>query len=186
MRILRKLIFRRFETVLYRTERLDAPTWTDLAVETVGPRRRLTDAQRTFLRKRVSSLALWRLLYWQRKGRGWLFLVRDGQRYCHYTFVTLASRYRRQLPTMTEERALFIGPCMTEADYRGRGIYPQMLRHAVAELHKQGWGTFYIAAASKNVASLRGMEKTGFTRCETWAGTRVLFDLFITSKKVAE
>jgi RimJ/RimL family protein N-acetyltransferase len=184
--IIRTLLPRRFEWVLYRTAQLPPPDVSDLTIEVVEPRQALTPPQHAYLARRVRRLSLWYLLRWRRQGQGWLFLVRSADRYCHYTFVTPGHRYRRLFPIITEPRALLIGPCLTEAELRGRAIYPRVLQHVVATLAECGYGPFYIDTSLDNVASIRGMEKAGFKRCGVWRGRRALGNLLVCSRRVAD
>ncbi len=54
-----------------------------------------------------------------------------------------------------------IGPCYTNEKYRGRSIYPYVLR-AIAE-SKPG-NRFLMLVEEHNNSSIRGIEKAGFTR----------------------
>jgi RimJ/RimL family protein N-acetyltransferase len=184
--IVRTLLPRRYNWVLYRASRLPRPDITDLSVEVVEPRQPLTPAQCAYLGRHIRRFNLWYLLRWQRSGQGWLFLVRCSAEYGHYTFVTPGRRYRRFFSIITEPRALLIGPCLTEPGLRGRTIYPRVLQHVVGLLGERGYGPFYIDTSLDNVASIRGMEKAGFTRCGVWSGTRVLWNLLVWGRRTAD
>ena len=54
-----------------------------------------------------------------------------------------------------------IGPCYTNAEYRGRGIYPCVLKHILSDY---GADMYYMTVGETNVSSIRGIEKAGFTR----------------------
>ena len=54
-----------------------------------------------------------------------------------------------------------IGPCSTEQDYRGRGIYPRVLTHILVN---GGYQSYYMLVHDTNTASIRGIEKAGFSR----------------------
>lgn len=56
-----------------------------------------------------------------------------------------------------------IGPCVTRVDCRGRGLYPDVLRFIC---HNVGGpkSKFYMLVAPSNTASIRGIEKAGFSQ----------------------
>lgn len=66
-----------------------------------------------------------------------------------------------------------IGPCVTNEHYRNRGSYQYMLRYITASDAFSG-GVFYMIVRGDNHASVRGIEKAGFTRCGTVVRSRFL------------
>jgi hypothetical protein len=180
--------FRRapFASVAYRAESLAAPATDDLTIDVVGPGQRLTLPQRQYLHCRNSTLSILYLLRLRGCGAGWVFLARSGQQYVHSTFVTRTWLYRREIPIMVESRALMFGPCFTEDAFRGRAMYPRMLQYAVNFLRNRQYGPFYICVSPDNLASIRGIEKAGFTRCGLWVGTKRGFNIQVTSRRVGD
>ena len=173
------------EWVLYRASSLQAPDLSDLRVEIVGPGQSLNREQKSFLRQDIPTLRLWHFLRFHRRGEGWIFFASSGERLCHYTFVTPGQAYRRMF-SIIEPDAQMIGPCFTEAAFRGRAIYPRLLCHVVSALGKSGRGPFYIYTHPGNLPSIRGMEKAGFVRCGVWSGKRYFLDLRVVSRWVAD
>lgn len=57
-----------------------------------------------------------------------------------------------------------IGPCYTAPEYRGRGIYPEVLRYIV-NTEGSYETNFYMVVNSENKSSIRGIEKAGFKKC---------------------
>lgn len=54
-----------------------------------------------------------------------------------------------------------IGPCVTYPNFRGRGIYPAVLRH----IRASGWyKDYYMFISEDNTSSIRGVEKAGFVK----------------------
>jgi GNAT superfamily N-acetyltransferase len=51
----------------------------------------------------------------------------------------------------------------TAPAFRGRGLYVALIQAMVCYLHRQGFRAAYIWAERGNTASLRGIEKAGFT-----------------------
>jgi GNAT superfamily N-acetyltransferase len=63
-----------------------------------------------------------------------------------------------------------LGPLLTRAEMRGRGLGTAVLRKAVAYLARRGVRAFYIDTTAANVASQRTIARAGFTRCGTITG----------------
>lgn len=55
---------------------------------------------------------------------------------------------------------LTIGDCLTDDRYRGRGIYPAVIRYIGAKFSKER--EVYVLVAPDNHASIRGIEKASF------------------------
>jgi len=178
---------RGFEYVLFRSpERLGAPEPADMAIETIGPRRPLSAEQAVFLRGHISLRDFLHLTHWQRQGTGWVYLARIGREYCHSAFVTPAERYRKVFPVIEPDGALLIGPCFTDPEYRGRGIYPHVLRHIASVLGARGYGPFYVHTSPDNAASIRGVEKAGFRRLGCWSGWRWMRNVWVSARRTGD
>jgi len=54
-----------------------------------------------------------------------------------------------------------IGPCHTDKEYRGQGIYPEVLSH----ITEQEQTSYYMLVHRDNHSSIRGVLKAGFTEC---------------------
>lgn len=54
-----------------------------------------------------------------------------------------------------------IGPCKTAERYRGKGIYPSVLKYIISRNERIS-SEFYMIVDEKNVPSRRGCEKAGF------------------------
>lgn len=63
-----------------------------------------------------------------------------------------------------------IGPCITVKKYRGKGIYPAVLRSII----RTGAGMFYMLVEKHNTASIHGIEKAGFKKVGLCEKTRFL------------
>ena len=66
-----------------------------------------------------------------------------------------------------------IGPCLTYSDFRGRGLYPQMLKYIVSSVGTEK-SVFYMIVDENNAASIKGIEKAGFQRCGSVRITKAL------------
>ena len=58
-------------------------------------------------------------------------------------------------------RLLTIGDCMTDDRYRGKGVYPSVLNYLGGRYAKER--QVYVLVAPDNLASVRGIQKAGFT-----------------------
>ena len=66
-----------------------------------------------------------------------------------------------------------IGPCLTYPDFRGKGIYPEVLKHIYANVGSEST-LFYMIVDENNSPSIRGIEKAGFERCGTVKVTKLI------------
>jgi len=67
-----------------------------------------------------------------------------------------------------------IGDCDTPPKFRGRGLYPLVLRRIASDLlHERRRDRVYILVAPTNVASIRGIERAGGIRVAHLRGTRI-------------
>ena len=59
-----------------------------------------------------------------------------------------------------QRKGLHIGPCFTIEKYRGRGLYPELLKIIIQNETK--CNEFYIFTKTTNIASQKGIVKAGF------------------------
>jgi hypothetical protein len=59
------------------------------------------------------------------------------------------------------EPLLTIGDCVTNDNYRGKGIYPHVIKYLGSRFSKGR--EVYVLVAPDNIASIRGIEKAGYT-----------------------
>ena len=88
-----------------------------------------------------------------------LFYVLDGDNIIHYSYV-LRKNYK--FPFM-KKSDLEIGPCYTCKEYRGKGIYPRVLKKIVAS-GLEG-SRFFMIVEESNLSSIKGIKKAGFKEC---------------------
>jgi RimJ/RimL family protein N-acetyltransferase len=69
------------------------------------------------------------------------------------------------------KNVLIIGNCFTDEEYRGKGIYPAVLKRIRADFAER---TLIVFVDPANAASVRGLEKAGFHRLYEFALYRVL------------
>jgi hypothetical protein len=65
-----------------------------------------------------------------------------------------------------------IGDCHTPERFRGRSIYPQVLRFIARDVARCSSTPVYVLVSPANLASIRGIEKAGFRRLARLRGTR--------------
>ncbi|MBL8130238.1 MAG: GNAT family N-acetyltransferase [Anaerolineae bacterium] len=67
-----------------------------------------------------------------------------------------------------------IGDCVTDPAFRGRKLYPHMLNFIVQDAYAtMGTPIVQILVAHDNLASIRGIERAGFTRIARLRGIRL-------------
>ncbi len=66
-----------------------------------------------------------------------------------------------------------IGPCFTQPEFRGQGIYPKVLSKILAQMGNEQT-VFYMSVDENNTPSVRGIEKAGFKRCGSVEKSRIL------------
>ena len=66
-----------------------------------------------------------------------------------------------------------IGDCHTVERFRGRSIYPQVLRYIARDVARRDAKPVYVLVSPANLASIRGIEKAGFRRLARLQGIRV-------------
>jgi RimJ/RimL family protein N-acetyltransferase len=71
--------------------------------------------------------------------------------------------------------------CLTLPEFRGKGLYPATLRAILRYLKGRGYESCFICATDDNLASIRGIEKTGF-RLRERTHLRKIFGFQITRR----
>ena len=66
-----------------------------------------------------------------------------------------------------------IGPCFTYPKFRGKGVYPQMLKYISSNVGAEN-SIFYMIVDETNLPSIKGIEKAGFQKCGTIKVSRFL------------
>lgn len=108
----------------------------------------------------------------QRLGRGWrLWLATTGGSVAAgaWTVDRKSGHAAKAIPLLDQDVAIL--DCFTLPEFRGRGIYPQLLSWVCGRLREAGTRRAWIAANERNRASIRGIEKAGFVeviRYETY------------------
>jgi predicted GNAT family acetyltransferase len=71
---------------------------------------------------------------------------------------------------MLRNNSIHIGPCWTNKNQRGKGIYPAVLSKICSDYYKKN---VYIFTEKENIASQKGIEKVGFKQFATGYKTRL-------------
>ena len=92
------------------------------------------------------------------------YLVMDGERALHATWVTTGLSWVRELRRYFSppDGSAYVYESFTRADARGRGIYPFALRGICEDLHAKGVEKVWVAVEEDNPASLKSVAKAGF------------------------
>ena len=149
-----------------RLYELNYETYRPTAVEPQVERQKVS-LFRPFLKGEGRSLKtlLVRGLFWiQSKGDFRIYYVReDGNgKPIHTSYVTGASG---KFPFM-ESGDIHIGPCITDPDHRGKGLYKQVLRTIHADNCTDRSRAFMIVHED-NLPSIKGIEAAGLTHVGT-------------------
>jgi hypothetical protein len=107
------------------------------------------------------NLWLYLTWYWLSRYGYKIYYVWHDRRMVHWSHVL--SRNFRMAFLGAEDRE--IGPSWTCEEFRGRGIFPAVLREIVSR--EQIAGRWFVFARSDNHASKRAIEKAGFRRAGT-------------------
>ena len=109
-----------------------------------------TDSEETFV-ARLSDKSL-------------CYLVRDGERILHSSWVSLFAAWTRELRgyVVPPSGDAYVYESFTRSDARGRGVYPFALGGIRADLASKGVGRVWVAAEADNAASRKAIGKAGF------------------------
>lgn len=88
-----------------------------------------------------------------------LFYVVDDNKLIHYSYLIPRCFKFKFLNDNDYE----IGPCFTFNEFRGKGIYPTVLKKIIASVDAKS--SLYMMVSSQNVSSIRGIEKAKFVKC---------------------
>jgi Acetyltransferase (GNAT) family len=97
-------------------------------------------------------------------GESRCYLVLDGERALHATWVTTTASWVRELRRYFRPPAgsAYIYESFTRADARGRGVYPLALKGISDDLHSDGIEEAWVAVEEDNPPSLKAITKAGF------------------------
>ena len=105
-----------------------------------------------------------------------LFLVHDKDSLVHTTFAQFKSKYKNILGEA--DTVPLLGNCWTSEKYRGKGIYPYILAYSCNYLRNEGFSRVIITCDPTNIASIRGIEKAGFSLVKKITST-ILLNTFV-------
>lgn len=100
------------------------------------------------------------VFYFITGGRFKIFYVKRNNCIAHTSYVVpKCSKF-----PFLRENDYEIGPCFTNPNFRGQGIYPRILSEIC---HTEGneKTNFYMIVSDTNQASISGIEKAGFIKC---------------------
>lgn len=118
------------------------------------------DAHTIFFRVYISLLT---------KNKTRIYLALNSKRKVIHTAYVIPHNFKYPFLGANE---FAIGPCCTEESFRGNGVYPMVLNYITNTNEDQ---LFYMFIRKENKASIRGVEKAGFKRCDcNIKGTRFL------------
>ncbi|MDN3204735.1 hypothetical protein [Algoriphagus sediminis] len=86
-----------------------------------------------------------------------VFVFEDKGKQAHKSKIFRGSRILKSFGYKTP--ILCIGDCETPEEYRGKSLYPKMLRYLYTKFQNEA--EIFILVAPNNMASIRGIEKSG-------------------------
>lgn len=93
-------------------------------------------------------------------GKAKMYYIFNGRNLVHTSYVVSKCR---KFPFMGKDD-YEIGPCFTDPQYRGQGIYPSVLCWICNSIGNDNTA-FYMIVDESNTSSIRGIEKAGFKKC---------------------
>lgn len=102
-------------------------------------------------------------------GKARVFYVRDEKGNLMHTSYLVPKCFK--FPFM-KKNDYEIGPCYTYNDYRGKGIYPEVIRYITQNVGNSET-IFYMVVDSENTPSIRGVLKAGFVHCGSIRKSRI-------------
>jgi len=107
------------------------------------------------------------------------FLVFSNDKMSHISWLFYPPIVREQLIILKlKPTEAHIATCYTNPAFRGMNIYPTVLQHILRYAAEKGTKRVYIASSPKNIASIRGIEKAGFSKITTIKGFVLFGKLF--------
>ena len=95
---------------------------------------------------------------------GELFLAFSEGKLVHIAWLHYCAGTDKVYPHVKiEQDEAFIGRCDTHPEFRGKNIYPVVLQHIVRYAAAKNKHRCFITTAPELVASIRGIEKAGFS-----------------------
>jgi RimJ/RimL family protein N-acetyltransferase len=112
----------------------------------------------------------------RRRLRDVCYAVLDGSRCVHYSWVTRSVRDIEEIGYVADigESNAWVYDAVTDAEYRGRGIFPWALQHIVTDVMGEA-STVWIDVHDDNRSSTRAIKKAGFVEVAILQATRILF-----------
>jgi RimJ/RimL family protein N-acetyltransferase len=95
---------------------------------------------------------------------GVLFLAFSEGKLVHIAWLHYCAGAEKTYPHVKIDKdEAFIGRCDTDPEFRGNNIYPVVLQHIVGYATEKNKRRCYITTAPTLAASIRGIEKAGFS-----------------------
>lgn len=92
-------------------------------------------------------------------GKFWVYYACDENRIVHTSYL-LGKCYK--FPFM-KKGDYEIGPCVTDKEFRGKGIYPSVITRIICDMQNTA-NTLYMICEENNAPSIKGITKAGFKK----------------------
>ncbi len=96
---------------------------------------------------------------------GKLFLALNEGKLAHVCWLFYSPGFEGQWAHIhLKKDEAHIASAHTESEFRGQNIYPAVLQHILKYVAEKNIRRVYITSSPKNIASVRGIEKAGFSK----------------------
>lgn len=138
------------------TEEMDEPALPEITP--VSPER---DASQ--LRESFPKVAAKIELYGGAEGA---FALRQGEKIAHISWMISSERERafEEANVLLKSDQVEATHCYTLEEFRGRSLYPRMIRFLMGEAFRNGYSSLHMITSISNIASQKGIQKAGLQR----------------------
>jgi RimJ/RimL family protein N-acetyltransferase len=141
-RLIRKARFKKVESFVYTNESSNAVT----SIELKYPLTIFTESEKTNI-PQIDKQKYFKA-----------YAVFDDTKLIHVSFIFKNNLLANQLGF---KQALTIGECVTNANYRGQGIYPNILQQIRTDF---AYNNIIVFVHPTNQSSIKGIERAGFKK----------------------
>ncbi len=94
------------------------------------------------------------------------YIYRQDNRIAHISWMINRDQERinEERNILLKENEAEVTHCYTLPEFRGKGIYPRMIRFMIGKAFLEGYSSLHMITSIKNKSSQRGMEKAGLVR----------------------
>lgn len=112
-----------------------------------------------------NKIAIRRYVQYHFDSGGELFLAFNEGKLAHLCWLFYHPGFKEQWAHIhLKKDEAHIASAHTDSEFRGQNIYPAVLQHILKYVAEKNIRCVYITSSPKNIASVRGIEKAGFSK----------------------